>query len=50
MKCDGEQLRLGTVTGQEGPLVKVQPQLAADGPGLKGSWKGAEAWHHEKSL
>ena len=24
--------------------------VAIDGPGLKGSCKGVEAWHHEESL
>ena len=24
--------------------------VAADGPGLKGSCKGVEAWHHEANL
>jgi hypothetical protein len=24
--------------------------VAIDGPGLKGSFKGFEAWHHEESL
>jgi hypothetical protein len=24
--------------------------VAVDGPGLKGSRKGVEAWHHEESL
>ena len=36
--------RLGKAIGEGAVLVAV------DGPGLKGSCKGVEAWHHEVEL
>jgi hypothetical protein len=41
------------LAGAEGPWKAIgegAASVAIDGPGLKGSCKGIEAWHHEESL